>query len=71
MTWTARPSSSCLPRTAPLKHEVIIDRMTSQSKGFGFVQMSSDAEAQAAIDALNGKDFQGRAGPDGQRRQAA
>ncbi len=35
--------------------------MTGRSKGFGFVEMSSDAEAQAAIAALNGKDNTGRA----------
>ena len=40
--------------------EVISDRMTGQSKGFGFVEMASDEEAQAAIDALNGQDFDGR-----------
>ncbi len=34
---------------------LITDRQTGQSKGFGFVEMGSDAEAQAAIDALNGK----------------
>jgi cold-inducible RNA-binding protein len=39
---------------------VIIDRATGRSKGFGFVEMSSDAEAQAAIDMWNGKDFDGR-----------
>lgn len=41
--------------------QVIMDRDTGRSKGFGFVEMSSDAEAQAAISALNGTDFQGRA----------
>ena len=41
--------------------EVIADRGTGRSKGFGFVQMGSDAEAQAAIAALNGKEFDGRA----------
>jgi len=41
--------------------EVIADRDTGRSKGFGFVQMGSDAEAQAAIAALNGKEFDGRA----------
>lgn len=40
---------------------VITDKMTGRSKGFGFVEMSSDQEAQAAISALNGKDFGGRA----------
>ena len=39
---------------------VIMDRATGRSKGFGFVEMSSDAEAQAAIDLWNGKDFGGR-----------
>ena len=41
--------------------EVIQDRETGRSKGFGFVQMGSDAEAQAAIAALNGKEMDGRA----------
>ena len=41
--------------------EVISDRETGRSKGFGFVQMGSDAEAQAAIAALNGKEHDGRA----------
>ncbi len=41
--------------------QVIMDRDTGQSKGFGFVEMNSDAEAQAAITALDGKDQGGRA----------
>ena len=41
--------------------QVIMDRSTSRSKGFGFVEMGSDEEAQAAIDALNGQDNNGRA----------
>jgi RNA recognition motif-containing protein len=40
--------------------QVIMDRDTGRSKGFGFVEMSSDAEAQAAIAALNGKEVGGR-----------
>jgi RNA recognition motif-containing protein len=40
--------------------QVIMDRDTGRSKGFGFVEMSSDQEAQAAISALNGKDLDGR-----------
>jgi RNA recognition motif-containing protein len=40
---------------------VINDRATGQSKGFGFVEMSNNAEAQAAIAALNGKEHEGRA----------
>ena len=41
--------------------EVISDRMTGRSKGFGFVEMGSDDEAQAAIAALNGQEHGGRA----------
>jgi RNA recognition motif-containing protein len=41
--------------------EVINDRTTGRSKGFGFVEMGSDQEAQAAIAALNGKEHGGRA----------
>src|SRR5271156_951426 len=41
--------------------QVITDRDTGQSKGFGFVEMGSDAEAQAAIDAMNGNEIDGRA----------
>ena len=39
---------------------VVIDRTTGQSKGFGFVEMSRNSEAQAAISALNGKEHGGR-----------
>ena len=41
--------------------QVIMDRETSRSKGFGFVEMGNDQEAQAAIAGLNGKDKEGRA----------
>jgi|UniRef100_A0A7C3E0Y6 RNA recognition motif-containing protein len=40
--------------------KIITDRDTGYSKGFGFVEMSSDAEAQAAIAATNGFEFDGR-----------
>jgi RNA recognition motif-containing protein len=40
--------------------QVITDRVTGRSKGFGFVEMSNDTEAQAAIEALNGKENEGR-----------
>jgi cold-inducible RNA-binding protein len=41
------------------KAYIVTDRETGKSKGFGFVVMSNDAEAQAAISALNGKDCGG------------
>jgi len=41
--------------------QIISDRDTGRSKGFGFVEMGSDAEAQAAIAALNGQQHDGRA----------
>ena len=40
---------------------VITDRDTGRSKGFGFVEMPNDSEGQAAIEALNGQDLHGRA----------
>ena len=40
---------------------IIKDKHSGQSKGFGFVEMVSKAEGQSAIDALNGKELQGRA----------
>ena len=40
--------------------QVIMDRDTGRSKGFGFVEMGSDQEAQTAIQALNGKQVEGR-----------
>ena len=40
--------------------KVITDRMSGRSKGFGFVEMSNDTEAQAAIDKLNGAEYEGR-----------
>jgi cold-inducible RNA-binding protein len=39
---------------------IIIDKLTGRSKGFGFVEMSSSSEAQAAIAALNGSQLDGR-----------
>ena len=41
--------------------QVVMDRDTGRSKGFGFVEMSSDSEAAAAINALNGREYKGRA----------
>ena len=40
---------------------VIRDRFTDRSRGFGFVEMSNDTEAQTAIDDVNGKEIKGRA----------
>jgi len=39
---------------------IIIDRMSGRSKGFGFVEMSTDEEAQKAIEMFNGKELDGR-----------
>jgi len=39
---------------------IIIDKMTNRSKGFGFVEMSSDEEAQKAIEMFDGKELDGR-----------
>ena len=39
---------------------VITDRMTGRPRGFGFVEMPNNTEAEAAIKGMNGKDFQGR-----------
>lgn len=41
--------------------QVIMDRETGRAKGFGFVEMGTDQEANAAIAALNGKEVEGRA----------
>jgi len=40
---------------------IIKDKMSGRSKGFAFVEMSTDEEAQAAVEALNGKELDGRA----------
>jgi RNA recognition motif-containing protein len=39
---------------------VIQDRFSGRSRGFGFVEMADDSQAEAAIEALNGKEFSGR-----------
>ncbi len=48
------------PHGTVLSAEVISDRATGRSKGFGFVEMDSETEAQAAITALNGQASGGR-----------
>ena len=40
--------------------KVILDHVTGQTRGFGFVIMNTDEEAQAAINGLNGKDLEGQ-----------
>ena len=60
LTWW-RLSPCCWQQGTVGSASVIMDRATGRSKGFGFVEMSSDEEAQAAITALNGKDHSGRA----------
>ncbi len=40
--------------------KIIIDRYTNRSRGFGFVEMTSDEEGQSAISGLNGKEIDGR-----------
>lgn len=41
--------------------QVIMDRATNRSRGFGFVEMASDEDADAAVKKLNGRDIKGRA----------
>ena len=53
-------SDKCAAFGAVESVKLIIDRDTGRSKGFGFVEMGSDSEAQAAIDGLNGADYDGR-----------
>jgi cold-inducible RNA-binding protein len=48
------------PHGTVVSAQVIMDRDSGRSKGFGFVEMGSDAEAQAAIAALNGTEIGGR-----------
>ena len=48
------------PHGAVQSAQVVVDRDTGRSKGFGFVEMETGEGAQAAISALNGQDFSGR-----------
>jgi RNA recognition motif-containing protein len=45
---------------AVAKADVLTDKMTGRSRGFGFVEMESDADVEAAISKLNGSDLDGR-----------
>ena len=51
----------CSLRSAPCSAQVIEDRDTGRSKGFAFVEMGTDQEAEAAIAGLSGKEHDGRA----------
>jgi RNA recognition motif-containing protein len=48
------------PYGAVQSAQIIVDRDTNRSKGFGFVEMDSDAQAQAAIEGLNAREHDGR-----------
>jgi len=48
------------PYGTVISAQVVIDRFSNRSRGFGFVEMADDAEAQAAIDALNGQPYGSR-----------
>lgn len=41
--------------------KIILDKLTNRSRGFGFIEMNNDSEAQKAIDSLNGQMLDGRA----------
>lgn len=53
-------SAMFTPHGSVVSATVIMDKYTNRSKGFGFVEMSSDEEAQAAISALNETELEGR-----------
>ncbi len=59
-TTSSQLNELCSAHGSVQSAEVVSDRETGRSRGFGFVQMSSDEEAQAAINALNGQEHDGR-----------
>ena len=59
--WTVRLLAECFRVHGTVQDaHVVMDRETGQSKGFGFVEMGSSEEAQAAMEALDGQEFEGR-----------
>ena len=61
VTWAGNFTSDTFSQCGTVESvNVITDRDTGQSKGFGFVEMSSDGEAQKAIQELNGTNLDGR-----------
>ena len=59
-TTSSQLNELCSAHGSVQSAEVVTDRDTGRSRGFGFVEMSSSDEAQAAIDALNGQEHGGR-----------
>ena len=58
---TEEAISTAFSQAGPVESvQIIIDRMTNRSKGFGFVEMTNDDDADKAIEMFNGKDFEGR-----------
>lgn len=57
----AQLSDLVLPYGKPSSTEIVKDRITGDSRGFAFIELSSDDEARAAIEGLNGKEINGRA----------
>jgi RNA recognition motif-containing protein len=63
LVWDATPDDllALFQEHGQVAHaQVITDRETGRSRGFGFVEMDNDGDAQKAIDALNGTPFRGR-----------
>lgn len=73
----AQLKSAFEPYGEVVSAEVIIDKRTRRSRGYGFVRMAGDEQGQAAIGALNGKELQGRplrvdeSKPDNEKRHRA
>ena len=59
-TTSSQLNDLCTPHGTVESAEVVMDRDSGRSRGFGFVEMISSEEAQATIDALNGQEHDGR-----------